>query len=147
MEPWIGLRDWDVTRTIGQPGKLVNRLSGGMSRECLWFQRPQLVNRLHRSHVGWASVVVSSQARSKVLALPHDVIDKARGGGVALGTFVFEFSSNGIGRLAAGAGAEFVIYDAEHTGEGASVRRCWSPGASGSIQPPEGAGAPRRRSR
>ena len=50
--------------------------------------------------------------------LTHDVIDKARAGEVALGTFVFEFSSNGIGRLAAGAGAEFVIYDAEHTGWG-----------------------------
>ena len=61
---------------------------------------------------------MSSQARSKVPVLPYDVIDKARGGGVALGTFVFEFSSNGIGRLAAGAGAEFVIYDAEHTGWG-----------------------------
>jgi 2-keto-3-deoxy-L-rhamnonate aldolase RhmA len=37
-------------------------------------------------------------------------------GGVALGTMVFEFSSTGIGRLAAGAGASFVIYDMEHTG-------------------------------
>ena len=55
---------------------------------------------------------------SEVPTLTHDVIEKARGGGIALGTFVFEFSSNGIGRLAAGAGAEFVIYDAEHTGWG-----------------------------
>jgi 2-dehydro-3-deoxyglucarate aldolase/4-hydroxy-2-oxoheptanedioate aldolase len=31
---------------------------------------------------------------------------------------VFEFATNGIGRLAASAGAEFVIYDAEHTGWG-----------------------------
>ncbi len=39
-------------------------------------------------------------------------------GGVALGTFVFEFATLGIGRLAASAGAEFVIYDTEHTGWG-----------------------------
>ncbi|MFM9106708.1 MAG: HpcH/HpaI aldolase family protein [Chloroflexota bacterium] len=38
------------------------------------------------------------------------------GGGRSLGTMVFEFASTGIGRLAAGAGAEFVIYDMEHTG-------------------------------
>jgi 2-keto-3-deoxy-L-rhamnonate aldolase RhmA len=37
-------------------------------------------------------------------------------GGVVLGTFVFEFASPGIGRIAAAAGARFVIFDAEHTG-------------------------------
>ena len=37
-------------------------------------------------------------------------------GGVSFGTFVFEFPSTGIGRLAAEAGAEYVIYDMEHTG-------------------------------
>lgn len=39
-----------------------------------------------------------------------------RAGGVALGTMVFEFNTIGIARLAAGAGAEFVIFDMEHTG-------------------------------
>ncbi|MCW2781807.1 MAG: hypothetical protein JWR35_2256 [Marmoricola sp.] len=39
-------------------------------------------------------------------------------GGVVLGTFVFEFATPGIGRLAAAAGAQFVIFDAEHTGWG-----------------------------
>jgi len=38
------------------------------------------------------------------------------GGGRSFGTMVFEFDTPGIGRLAAGAGAEFVIYDMEHTG-------------------------------
>jgi 2-dehydro-3-deoxyglucarate aldolase/4-hydroxy-2-oxoheptanedioate aldolase len=38
------------------------------------------------------------------------------GGGLSLGTMVFEFNTPGIGRLAAEAGAEFVIYDMEHTG-------------------------------
>ncbi|MEQ7127744.1 aldolase/citrate lyase family protein [Actinopolymorpha sp. B11F2] len=37
-------------------------------------------------------------------------------GKLVVGTFVFEFATPGIGRLASGAGAEFVIYDAEHTG-------------------------------
>jgi 2-dehydro-3-deoxyglucarate aldolase/4-hydroxy-2-oxoheptanedioate aldolase len=37
-------------------------------------------------------------------------------GGISLGTMVFEFATTGIARLAAEAGAEFVIYDMEHTG-------------------------------
>lgn len=41
---------------------------------------------------------------------------KLAAGEVVLGTMVFEFKTNGIARLAANAGAEFVIYDTEHTG-------------------------------
>jgi 2-dehydro-3-deoxyglucarate aldolase/4-hydroxy-2-oxoheptanedioate aldolase len=41
---------------------------------------------------------------------------KLRSGGVALGTMVFEFSTTGIARIAAAAGAEFAIFDMEHTG-------------------------------
>lgn len=37
-------------------------------------------------------------------------------GGVSLGTFVFEFNTSGIARLAREAGAEFVIFDMEHSG-------------------------------
>lgn len=37
-------------------------------------------------------------------------------GDVAIGTMIFEFNTPGIGRIAANAGAEFVIYDMEHTG-------------------------------
>ncbi len=37
-------------------------------------------------------------------------------GGLSLGTFVFEFNTTGIGHLAANAGADFVIFDMEHTG-------------------------------
>jgi 2-keto-3-deoxy-L-rhamnonate aldolase RhmA len=37
-------------------------------------------------------------------------------GGVVLGTMVFEFTTTGIARLAAAAGAEFVLIDQEHTG-------------------------------
>lgn len=39
-----------------------------------------------------------------------------RQGGTSLGTMVFEFATTGIARIAAGAGAEFVIFDMEHTG-------------------------------
>jgi 2-keto-3-deoxy-L-rhamnonate aldolase RhmA len=49
---------------------------------------------------------------------PSPVRQALQGGGLVVGTFVFEFATNGIGRLAAGAGAEFVVYDAEHTGWG-----------------------------
>lgn len=37
-------------------------------------------------------------------------------GGTAIGTMVFEFRTPGIGRIAAAAGAEFAIFDMEHTG-------------------------------
>lgn len=37
-------------------------------------------------------------------------------GGVALGTMIFEFSTTGIARLTAEAGAEFAVFDLEHTG-------------------------------
>jgi 2-keto-3-deoxy-L-rhamnonate aldolase RhmA len=39
-------------------------------------------------------------------------------GGVAVGTMVTEFATPGIARLAAAAGADFVLYDLEHTGYG-----------------------------
>jgi 2-dehydro-3-deoxyglucarate aldolase/4-hydroxy-2-oxoheptanedioate aldolase len=47
---------------------------------------------------------------------PNPVKQKLAQGDVALGTMVFEFASTGIGRIAAAAGAEFVIFDMEHTG-------------------------------
>jgi len=37
-------------------------------------------------------------------------------GGVAIGTMVFEFNTTGIARIAAAAGAEFAVFDMEHTG-------------------------------
>lgn len=46
----------------------------------------------------------------------NNVKQKLAEGGVALGTFVFEFATTGIARLAAQAGAEFVVFDMEHTG-------------------------------
>ena len=39
-----------------------------------------------------------------------------KSGGLSLGTFVLEFASEGIGALTARAGADWVLYDLEHTG-------------------------------
>ncbi len=41
---------------------------------------------------------------------------KIASGGVALGTMAFEFNTTGLARLAAGSGAEFCVFDQEHTG-------------------------------
>src|ERR1700722_5344547 len=48
----------------------------------------------------------------------NDVKAKLRQGDLVIGTMVFEFNTSGIGTIAANAGAEFVIYDTEHTGWG-----------------------------
>jgi 2-keto-3-deoxy-L-rhamnonate aldolase RhmA len=39
-------------------------------------------------------------------------------GGITLGTMVFEFNTTGIARIAAHSGADFLIFDLEHTGWG-----------------------------
>ncbi len=46
----------------------------------------------------------------------NPVKQKLNRGENSLGTFVFEFNSTGIARIAAAAGAEFVVFDMEHTG-------------------------------
>jgi 2-dehydro-3-deoxyglucarate aldolase/4-hydroxy-2-oxoheptanedioate aldolase len=47
---------------------------------------------------------------------PNPVKSKIGGGGVSIGAFMFEFDTTGIGRIAAQAGAEFAVFDMEHTG-------------------------------
>ena len=46
----------------------------------------------------------------------NTVKEKLARGECAYGTMVFEFNSTGIGRIVGEAGAEFLIYDMEHTG-------------------------------
>src|SRR3954451_3304545 len=46
----------------------------------------------------------------------NPVKKKLRAGGTALGTMIFEFATTGIARIAAAAGAEFILFDMEHTG-------------------------------
>jgi 2-keto-3-deoxy-L-rhamnonate aldolase RhmA len=53
-------------------------------------------------------------------------------GGVALGTMIFEFATTGIARLAAGAGAEFAIFDQEHTGASLETVRMFAATARAS---------------
>ena len=44
-------------------------------------------------------------------------------GGIAIGTWVFEFNTPGIARLLSSAGADFVVYDMEHSGFGTETIR------------------------
>ncbi len=48
---------------------------------------------------------------------------KLAAGGVAFGTMMMEFATTGIGRIAAEAGAEFAVFDMEHTGWGMETVR------------------------
>jgi 2-dehydro-3-deoxyglucarate aldolase/4-hydroxy-2-oxoheptanedioate aldolase len=47
---------------------------------------------------------------------PNQVKQKLKAGETVLGTMMFEFPTTGIARLAAVAGAEFAVFDMEHTG-------------------------------
>jgi 2-dehydro-3-deoxyglucarate aldolase/4-hydroxy-2-oxoheptanedioate aldolase len=46
----------------------------------------------------------------------NTVKERLLAGGTSIGHMIFEFSTTGIGRIAAEAGAEFLIFDMEHTG-------------------------------
>lgn len=57
-------------------------------------------------------------------------------GGISLGTMIFEFNTTGIARIAASAGAEFVIYDMEHTGWSIeTIRTLFATSRAGEIVP------------
>lgn len=47
---------------------------------------------------------------------PNHVKRKLTAGGTSIGTFIFEFNTTGIGRIVAEAGADFAVFDMEHTG-------------------------------
>ena len=46
----------------------------------------------------------------------NDVKRKVHDGGTSIGTFMFEFNTTGVGRIASEAGADFAVFDMEHTG-------------------------------
>jgi 2-keto-3-deoxy-L-rhamnonate aldolase RhmA len=54
---------------------------------------------------------------------PNPVKHVLEEGGVALGTMVFEFATPGVARIAASAGADFVVFDQEHSGWGIDTIR------------------------
>ena len=60
-----------------------------------------------------------SAVRSTIGAKENDAREwgetDASAGGAAVGTMVFEFTTPGIGRIAEAAGADFVLFDQEHT--------------------------------
>src|SRR5262245_5457019 len=47
---------------------------------------------------------------------PNRVKSNLQSGGTSIGTFMFEFCTPGISQIAAQAGAEFAVFDMEHTG-------------------------------
>jgi 2-keto-3-deoxy-L-rhamnonate aldolase RhmA len=51
----------------------------------------------------------------------NSALEQIRAGGVSLGMFALEFPSNGLARTAASAGADFIVFDQEHTGWGAET--------------------------
>lgn len=65
----------------------------------------------------------------------NQVKEKLLAGDTSLGTFVFEFNTTGIARIAAEAGAEFVIFDMEHTGWSVETIRTLIATTPGSIVP------------
>ena len=65
-------------------------------------------------------------------------------GGLAFGTMLFEFASPGIARIIAGAGAEFLILDMEHSGWGfetvkQQIAAARAAGMVALVNPPSGA--------
>src|SRR5829696_8660310 len=60
---------------------------------------------------------VKPVSRANGAAMRENRVKRALAAGErSLGTMIFEFPTTGIGRIAAAAGAEFLIYDMEHTG-------------------------------
>jgi 2-dehydro-3-deoxyglucarate aldolase/4-hydroxy-2-oxoheptanedioate aldolase len=54
---------------------------------------------------------------------PNPLKRELEEGGTALGTMVFEFATPGVARIAASAGADFVVFDQEHSGWGIETIR------------------------
>ena len=52
---------------------------------------------------------------------PNQVKRKLARGEVVVGTMLIEFAARGIGRLTAAAGAEFAVFDMEHSGWGSET--------------------------
>jgi 2-dehydro-3-deoxyglucarate aldolase/4-hydroxy-2-oxoheptanedioate aldolase len=69
---------------------------------------------------------------------PNPVKAKLRAGETVLGTFLFEFNSPGVMRIAAVAGAEFVLCDMEHSGWSIeTIRRLIASAPLPDSRPPE----------
>jgi 2-keto-3-deoxy-L-rhamnonate aldolase RhmA len=49
---------------------------------------------------------------------PNPALERLRAGETVLGMFAIDFYSTGLARTATSAGAEFIVFDQEHTGWG-----------------------------
>ena len=59
---------------------------------------------------------LSAAGCKEVVVVRNEVKHTLRDGGIAIGTMVYEFNSTGIGRIVSAAGADFVVFDMEHSG-------------------------------
>jgi 2-keto-3-deoxy-L-rhamnonate aldolase RhmA len=59
---------------------------------------------------------VAGAGEGKAHVKINTALEQIRAGGVSLGMFSLEFPSNGLARTAASAGADFIVFDQEHTG-------------------------------
>ncbi len=76
-----------------------------------------LTYRLCAPHTEDAKAIRQRTSEGDSTSMKSNPVKRAlRDGGVALGTFLFEFNTTGIARIVAAAGAEFAIFDMEHTG-------------------------------
>ncbi len=72
---------------------------------------------------------IDPRDKSIRLMRPNTVKHTLNSGGVALGSMVFEFACTGLPQIAAQAGAEFLVYDMEHTGLGIESIRQFMAGS------------------
>src|SRR5262245_27730720 len=63
-----------------------------------------------------ASRICPARPAARSVMRDNAVKRKLRAGGAAIGTFIFEFATPGIARITAATGAEFAVFDLEHTG-------------------------------
>ena len=78
---------------------------------------------------------------------PNPALQRLRGGETVLGMFAIDLYSTGLARTATSAGAEFVVFDQEHTGWGLDQIRPLLAAARASRDRPAGARAHARRAR
>ena len=116
---------------------------GQVHREVIKFSREDEVHLVRRRKIGSPAVSVGLAVRqtahdwrSESTGLPSEAKGRraaVRRGEVALGTMVFEFASPGLPAILATTGADFAIYDMEHTGlslETVRALMAWSRGTA-----------------
>ena len=98
--------------------------------------------KLFPQHVVHGGALDQPKEKSTITAIGRNpmyenkVKSALRQGRASIGTFMFEFDSTGIARIAADAGAEFALFDMEHTGWSVeTIRRLIATSRSAEIVP------------